>query len=97
MSIRKDDNVRVLTGKDRGKTAKVLKVFRKEDKILLEGINLKKKYTKKRGTVPGTSIEVATPIHISNVAPTTSAASKTKKVVKKASKVVSKKVTEEKE
>ncbi len=83
MSIRKDDNVCVLTGKDRGKTAKVLKVFRSEDKILLDGINMKKKYTKKRGTIPGTMVDIATPIHISNVALVSGAKAKAVKPTKK--------------
>ena len=91
MSIRKDDNVRVLTGKDRGKTAKVLRVLRKEDKVLLEGINMKKKYTKKRGTVPGTAVEIATPIHISNVV---LLEKKSAKAVPKKEKAVAKKKAE---
>jgi large subunit ribosomal protein L24 len=51
MKIRKDDTVLVASGKDRGKKGKVLKVFPKTSKILVEGVNLRKKHqrAKKEG------------------------------------------------
>lgn len=69
MNIKKDDNVIVLTGKDKGKKGKVLRVFREQAKVLVDGVAVKKKHQKatKRGG-KGTIIEKATPIHISNVA-----------------------------
>jgi len=41
--IKKDDTVKIMTGKDKGKTGKVLKVFPKEKKIIVEGVNVVKK------------------------------------------------------
>lgn len=66
--IKKGDNVKVLTGADKGKTATVLQVFPKENKVLVEGINLKSKNVKaKREGEKGTTVKKANPIHISNV------------------------------
>ncbi len=68
MKIRKNDNVTVIAGNDRGKTGKVLKVFGKDSKIIIEGINLHKRHTKPSQTNPqGGIIEKEAPIHISNV------------------------------
>ena len=68
MNVKKGDTVLVLTGKDKGKKGKVLISFPSKDKVLIEEINLKKKTQKprKRGE-KGQIVEVATPIHISNV------------------------------
>ena len=46
MRIRKNDNVMVISGNDRGKSGKVLKVFPKENRVIIEGINLRKRHTK---------------------------------------------------
>lgn len=60
--------MKVLTGADKGKTATVLQVFPKENKVLVEGINLKSKNVKaKREGEKGTTVKKANPIHISNV------------------------------
>ena len=68
MKIRKNDNIIVLTGKDKGKKAKVLRVFPKKDLVLVEGVNLKKKHQKPgRSNQKGQIIDKAMPIHISNV------------------------------
>jgi large subunit ribosomal protein L24 len=66
--IKKNDNVIVLTGSDKGKKGKVTKVLRAEDKVIVEGVNIKKRHQKsnKKGQ-PGQILEVAAPIHISNV------------------------------
>jgi large subunit ribosomal protein L24 len=68
MNIKKNDNVIVLTGKDKGKTGKVLKAFPKEDKVLIEGVNIKKIHerARKQGQ-KGQIVSRATPIHVSNV------------------------------
>ena len=69
MNIKKSDNVIVITGKDRGKQGKVLRVLRDEDKVLVEGLNLKKKHQRPRKQgEKGQVIEMPHPIHISNVA-----------------------------
>lgn len=67
--IKKGDSVKILTGADKGKTANVLQVFRKENKVLVEGINLKSKNVKaKKEGEKGSIVKKANPIHISNVA-----------------------------
>ena len=69
MAIKKGDMVKILTGADKGKTEKVLQVFVKENKILVEGINMKSKNVKaKRDGEKGAIVKKANPIHISNVA-----------------------------
>jgi large subunit ribosomal protein L24 len=66
--IKKNDTVKILTGKDKGKTGKVLRVLREQDKILVEGINLSKRHQRptKQGQ-KGQIIDKAMPLHISNV------------------------------
>lgn len=67
--IRKNDEVVILSGKDRGKRGKVLSVT-KDDKVVVSGINMVKKHTKPNpmlGT-PGGIVEKEAAVHISNVA-----------------------------
>lgn len=52
MNIRKNDNVIILNGKDRGKQGKVLKVMPKDDRVLIEKINIAKKHVKPTKTTP---------------------------------------------
>ena len=68
MKIRKSDNVMVVAGNDKGKTGKVLKVYLKESRVIIEGINLRKRHTKPSQSNPqGGIIEKEAPIHSSNV------------------------------
>ncbi|MDY0081858.1 MAG: 50S ribosomal protein L24 [Ignavibacteriaceae bacterium] len=68
MKIRKNDNVIVIAGNDKGRTGKVLKVFPKTLRLIVEGINLRKKHTKPTQRSPQGGIqEKEAPIHISNV------------------------------
>ena len=68
MKIRKNDSVMVISGNDRGKTGKVLKVFPKNSRVIIEGINLRKRHTKPSQKNPqGGIIEKEAPIHASNV------------------------------
>lgn len=68
MRIRKSDNVMVVSGNDKGKTGKVLKVFPKVSKIIVEGINVRKRHTKPSQRTPqGGILEKEAPIHVSNV------------------------------
>lgn len=68
-SIKKGDMVRVIAGKNRGKSGKVLRAFPKKDNVIVEGLNLYKKHVRpKRQGEKGETIQVARPIHISNVA-----------------------------
>jgi len=48
MKIRKGDKVKMIKGKDRGKVGKVIKVFPRENKVIVEGLNLVKKHLKPR-------------------------------------------------
>ncbi|MCK5021686.1 MAG: 50S ribosomal protein L24 [Candidatus Pacebacteria bacterium] len=85
MKIKKNDNVKIIAGKDKGKTGKILRAFPKLDKVLVEGINKKKKNQKStRKGQKGQIIEKEFPIHVSNVA---LAGSKTKKITKVGEKV----------
>ena len=69
MTIKKNDNVIILTGKDKGKTGKVLKSMPRDNKILVEGLNLVKKHQRPRKEgQKGQVIDQAMPIHVSNVA-----------------------------
>jgi len=68
MKIRKGDNVVVITGRDKGKSGSVLRVFPTENRVLVQGINLAKRHTKPRAGQPGGIVEKENPIHASNVA-----------------------------
>ncbi|HAE86407.1 TPA: 50S ribosomal protein L24, partial [Candidatus Marinimicrobia bacterium] len=46
MHVKKNDTVKVITGKDRGKTGKILKVFPVRNRIIVEGVNLVKRHTR---------------------------------------------------
>ena len=68
MHVKKDDNIIVLAGKDKGKAGKILKAFPREDKVLVEGVNIKKVHRKpQKSGAKGEIIEKAFPIHVSNV------------------------------
>jgi large subunit ribosomal protein L24 len=67
MKIKKGDNVIVISGKDKGKSGKVLRAFPKLNQILIENINIKKKHQKPRKSgEKGQIIEIPFPIDISN-------------------------------
>lgn len=68
--IKKGDNVIVITGKHKGKTGKVLTVFPKLNKALVEGVNMVKRATKPnpRANKPGGIIEKEAKIQLSNIA-----------------------------
>lgn len=66
--IKKDDLVKVITGKDKGKEGKVLSVDTKNNKVLVEGVNMVSKHSKPSMTnQQGGIIEKEAPIDISNV------------------------------
>ena len=68
MKVKKGDNVLIISGKDKGRTSKILKSFPKELKVLVDGINLKKKHVrpKKQGE-KGQVISVPVPMDVSDV------------------------------
>jgi large subunit ribosomal protein L24 len=68
MKIKKGDTVLVISGKDRGRKGKVLKAFPSERKVLVEGINLRKKHQRpRREGEKGQIVQIPAPIDISNL------------------------------
>ncbi|MCM0606019.1 MAG: 50S ribosomal protein L24 [Xanthomonadaceae bacterium] len=68
LKIRKNDIVKVTTGSNKGKTGKVLRVYPKTMRILVEGVNLMKRHTKPTQAAPqGGIISKERPVHYSNV------------------------------
>ena len=66
--LKKEDTVQVITGKDKGKRGRILRIFRDKDRILVEGLNMVKKAKKKRKqTDRGGIIEIEAAIHSSNL------------------------------
>ena len=68
MKIKKGDNVIVIAGANKGKKGKVLKAIPSINKVVVEGVNMRKKAhkAKKQGDI-SQILEIATPIHVSNV------------------------------
>lgn len=69
MKIKKNDIVKMLAGKDSGKTGKVLRAFPTEEKVVVEGLNIFKKHTRpKKEGEKGQRVEAPRKITVSNVA-----------------------------
>jgi large subunit ribosomal protein L24 len=68
MKIKKGDTVKIISGDDKGKKSKVLRVFPKLDRVLVEGVNVMKRHERprKQGS-KGQTVEKAMPVHVSNV------------------------------
>jgi len=70
LHIRKGDMVRVISGNDRGKEGKVLRVFSEKERVIIEGVNLRIHHTKPSQTYPqGGRIHQEMAVHASNVMP----------------------------
>jgi large subunit ribosomal protein L24 len=68
MKIKKNDNVRIIAGKDKGKEGKVLRSIPESERVVVEGINIRTKHRRaSRDGMKGEKIELAAPIHVSNV------------------------------
>ena len=67
MHIKKDDPVVVITGKDKGKRGKVLKVFPEKERVIVEGVNVQTKHQKQTRKERSDIKHVEGPIHVSNV------------------------------
>jgi large subunit ribosomal protein L24 len=65
--IKRDDMVIVTAGKSRGATGRVLKLLRRDSKVIVEKVNLIQRHVKPKGDQPGGTVEKEAPIHISNV------------------------------
>jgi len=80
--IRKDDKVMIITGKDKGKIGKVLKILRKKDRVLVEKVNMVKRHMRPNpyAQQPGGIVEKEMPIHVSNIMVVCSACTNATKV-----------------
>lgn len=69
MKIRKGDTVKVIAGKDKGKTGTILSTLEKTEQVIIEDVNVVKRHSKnKQARSQGQIIEKSMPIHVSNVA-----------------------------
>jgi len=69
LHVKKGDTIRVITGKDKGKTGKVIKCLVKDGKVIVEGINIYKKHVRpKNAQEKGQTVLVPRPLQVSNVA-----------------------------
>ncbi len=68
MKIKKGDKVKIIVGKDKGKEGKIEKVYQKQNKVLIPGLNIYKKHVKKSEEFPkGGIVDFPRPINRSNV------------------------------
>ncbi|HBL39431.1 TPA: 50S ribosomal protein L24 [Candidatus Uhrbacteria bacterium] len=68
MKFKTGDPIRILTGKDKGKEGKIIQVFPKLDRVVVEGLNLRKRHLRASAGRTGQIVEFPAPIHVSNVA-----------------------------
>ncbi len=69
MKIRKGDNVKIISGNDKGKTGKVLSVLPERDLVVIEGLNMKKKHVRPREQgKKGELVRIPAPLQISRIA-----------------------------
>ncbi|MFC5401816.1 50S ribosomal protein L24 [Cohnella soli] len=68
LHVKKDDNIIVISGKDKGKKGRIIAAYPRENRVLVEGVNMVKRHTRPNPTNPqGGIIEREAPIHVSNV------------------------------
>ena len=68
MFIKRNDKVKVIAGKDKGKEGVVIKAFPANDRVIVKGVNIVKKHQKPNNANPnGGIVEMEAPIHVSNV------------------------------
>ena len=68
MKIKKGDNIIVIAGKDKGKKGKVIKALPSEERVVVEGVNIKKRHMRpKKSGQKGQIVEIAASLHVSNV------------------------------
>ncbi|MHB0865716.1 MAG: 50S ribosomal protein L24 [Minisyncoccota bacterium] len=67
MHVKKGDKVKVIAGKDKGKTGVISRALPREDKVVIEGVALAKRHVKGRAGQVGHIAERPRPIHVSNV------------------------------
>ena len=84
MNIKKNDVVLVVTGRYKGRRGRVLRVYPKQDRVLVEGVNMVKRHTRpSTRNQQGGIVEREAPIHLSNVMPWCDAAGRPSKIVRK--------------
>ena len=67
LKVKKGDNVVVISGRDKGRTGEVLRVFPTEGRLIVQGVHVAKRHTKPRMGEPGGIVEKELTVHISNV------------------------------
>ncbi len=68
MKIKKNDTVKIIAGKDKGKTGKIMQVFLIHNKVVVEGLNIRHRHMRpRRQSEKGQRIEYAAPLDVSNV------------------------------
>lgn len=67
MKIKKDDTVMVIAGADKGKKGKVIRTYPKDDRVVVEGVNVRTKHKKQTPTQRAEIEHIECPIHVSNV------------------------------
>ena len=68
MKLKKGDNVIIMTGKDKGKSGKITRILVKDEKVVVEGVNVFKKHQRPRTSdAKGQVLSISMPIHASNV------------------------------
>ena len=92
MHVKKGDKVIVIAGKDKGKSGVIARSMPSIDKVIIDGINMSKKHIKKTRTAAGSMIDMAMPIHVSNVKLADKVAKKAPKPAKAKSKTAETKV-----
>ncbi len=67
MNFKVGDKVKVIAGSSKGKEGKITKILRKDNKVVVEGVNIVKKHQRGNGQESGGILEIEAPIHASNV------------------------------
>jgi len=67
MGFKKGDKVVVIAGSNKGKEGVISTVLRNENRVIIEGVNMKKKHVKPQGQNQGSIVDIEAPIHASNV------------------------------
>ena len=68
LKIKKGDTVVVISGRDKGKSGEVLRVFPQENRLVVQGVHIARRHTRQRMGDPGGIVEKELTIHVSNVA-----------------------------
>jgi large subunit ribosomal protein L24 len=70
LHVKQGDNVKVISGKDKGKEGKILEAYPNQNRVLVEGVNMVKKHAKPSQSNPqGGILNQEAPVHVSNVMP----------------------------